>query len=127
MHNTLRRIVIVPLVVLLALAAACSKDAKGYLDAGNTFAAAGKHREAVIEYRNAIAKDPSLAAAHARLAESALTLGDGATALGEFVRAADLMPDNAEAQIKAGSVLLLAKRFDDARGRADKVLARTPA
>jgi tetratricopeptide (TPR) repeat protein len=126
MHDTVRRMAVAAILVLAGLAGACSKDANAYLEAGNKYAEAGKHREAVIEYRNALAKDPSLAAAHERLATSALALGDGATALGAIVRAADLKPDDLDLQVKAGTFLLLAKRFEDARGRAEKVLAKAP-
>ena len=52
--------------------------------------------------------------------------GNVAGALGEAVRAADLLPNEAEAQLKAGELLLLARRWQDAKARADKALAVNP-
>ena len=42
------------------------------------------------------------------------------------MRAADLLPTDADAQLKAGSMLLAAGRTEDAKARADKVLALSP-
>jgi tetratricopeptide (TPR) repeat protein len=53
-----------------------------------------------------------------------VAIGDGSSALREYVTAADLMPDVADAQLKAGRLLLLAGQFDSARDRAQKVLAK---
>ena len=52
--------------------------------------------------------------------------GDGGNAVREFVRAADLLPDDADLQIQVGNFLLASGRFDDARVRAEQVLNRTP-
>ena len=61
------------------------------------------------------------------LAEAFQAVGDFPGALRESVRAADLLPDNLSAQLLAGNQLLLAQSFQDAGGRADRVLARDPA
>ena len=42
-----------------------------------------------------------------------------------IVRAADLMPDDEALQLQTGTFLLAAGQFEDARARADKVLARS--
>ena len=46
-----------------------------------------------------------------------------ANGLREYVRAADLLPNSVDAQVKAGQMLLVARAFEDARARADKALA----
>ncbi len=47
-------------------------------------------------------------------------------ALGEYVRAADLLPDDRALQVTAGNYLLSARRFDEAKARAELVLAQEP-
>ena len=48
------------------------------------------------------------------------------SAFKEYIYAADLLPQNKDAQLKAGTFLLLARRFEDARARADKALKIDP-
>ena len=62
---------------------------------------------------------PTLASATARLrlADAYAQNGDGPNALREYVRAAELLPDNEEAQLKAGNFMLMAGQFADARAR----------
>ena len=50
-----------------------------------------------------------------------------ASGLQEFLRAADLMPENDDAQINAARFLLLAGQFEDAKARARRVLDSKPA
>jgi tetratricopeptide (TPR) repeat protein len=120
------------LVRFLALAAVltfvqgCSRGTsrQGYLESGNRYMATGQFAEAIIQYRNAVQKDPRAGDAHAKLAEAFIGTGDLANGLKEYVRAADLLPDDLALQVKTGNLLLLAGRFDDAKARADKVLAK---
>ena len=56
--------------------------------------AAGEYAEAIIEYRNARALDPTSGEARMKLAEAFMQAGDFGNALQEFVRAADLLPDD---------------------------------
>jgi Tfp pilus assembly protein PilF len=109
-------------VVALAVTG-CSGSAQSRLERGNAYLDKGDVAAAVLEYRNAVEKDPMFAPARLKLAEAYLRQGNGAGALAESVRAADLLPKDADAQLKAGSLLFLAGRADDARGRADKALA----
>src|SRR4029077_4751112 len=85
---------------------------------------AGKYPEAVIQFRNALQKDPRAGDVREKLGEALLQTGDIVNALGEYTRAADLRLDDVALQVKAGKLLLLAGRFDDARARADKALAK---
>ncbi len=88
--------------------------------------AAGKYKEAALEYRNALQQDPRAGDVRVKLAETSLKTGDLPNALGEYVRASDLLPDDTAVQLKAGNFLLVAGRFDDAKARAEKVLAKDP-
>jgi len=114
---------------LIVAASGCSGDPHArmlkYVQSGDSYAAAGKSAEAVIEYRNAVQLDPRAGDVRLKLADLYLRQGDAAKALDEYVRAADVLPD-AAVQLKAGSILLLARRFDDARYRAQKALAADP-
>jgi tetratricopeptide (TPR) repeat protein len=117
-------------VALILSTVACGKDpaiAKvEYLKSGDKYAAAGKLPEAIVEYRNAIQKDARYGEAHARLAEALSKTGEAQGAYQEYLRAADLLPADIDAQIKAGAMLLLAGQFEDARTRADKALGLDP-
>ncbi len=116
-------------VLLLAITmAACKTDpkvaARNYLDKGNQQLERQKLPEAIIEYRRAVQADPRLGQARLQLAYAYATTGDGPNALKEYARAAELLPDDTPAQIKAGNFMLIAGRFDDAQGLANRMLAR---
>ena len=116
------------LLGIVVVAAGCSRNPEEAmhrnLASGDKYLAQGKVAEAIIEYRNAVQQQPNAGTARQKLAETYLKANDRAKALPELVRAADLLPDDVALQVKAGNLLLLAGRFDDARARADKVLAR---
>jgi tetratricopeptide (TPR) repeat protein len=115
---------------LLLLASGCSTDPEvakpEFVLSGDRYVADTKLREAVVEYRNAIQQDPRFGEARRKLAETYLQLGDAGNAYREFVRAADLMPNDPDAQVKAGEMLLVSRQFTDAKSRADKALAARP-
>jgi len=116
MSSMSRTTITFSLARLLALAAGltfvqgCSRgnSRQGYLESGNRYLTAGQFAEAVIQYRNAVQKDPRAGDAHAKLAEALLGTGDLANGLREYVRAADLLPDDLALQVKSGNLLLLA-------------------
>lgn len=116
------------LILLPLIVAGCSRDPQAakvrYVASAERYVAAGKLHEAIIEYRNAIERDPKASDVRVKLAETYLKAGDRGNALREFVRVADLVPEDRGAQIKAAEFLLLAGRFDDARARLEKVLAQ---
>ena len=97
-----------------------------FVDRGDRYVSEGKFREAVIEYRNAVQIDPMLGEARAKLAHAYERVGDGSSALNEFVRAADLLPEDVSLQLTAGSYLMAARQIEDALARADAVLKRQP-
>lgn len=116
-------------VLIAVLCASCSGDPHKamlkFAKSGDDYAAAGKHAEAIIEYRNALGKDPGAGDVRVKLADAYLRHGEAGKAVEEYVRAADLLPD-ASVQLKAGNLLLVARRFDDAKVRAEKALAADP-
>src|SRR5439155_20845341 len=109
---------------------ACSSDPetakRHYLAEGNRYLAEKKYSEAILEYRNALKHDPKFGEARLKLTDAYLDAGDARNALAESVRAADVLPDNVDAQVRAGSLLLLARQFPDAKARALAALAKDP-
>ncbi len=132
MMSTLVQQLIPLFAVVLATAAlgACKSDpqadARAYLAKGDQHLANKKLPEAIIEYRRAVQSDPRLGQARLRLAEAYAETGEPVNALREFARAAELLPEDKDAQIKAGNFMLLAGLYQDAKGLGERMLARTP-
>jgi tetratricopeptide (TPR) repeat protein len=115
-------------LALLAATAACSSPtADDHLARADQFRANGQAAEAVIEYRTALQIDPQRGDIRVKLAEVYLEQRNPAGALREYVRAADLLTGDVETQLKAGSLLLLAGAYDDAKARAEKALELQPS
>ena len=70
--------------------------------------------------------DPRLGEARIKLGDLYARTSDAQNAYREYVRAADTLPDNIDAQLKAGALLLLGNQFADAKARAEKVLKLSP-
>jgi tetratricopeptide (TPR) repeat protein len=124
------RLLMATLVIAAAAAAGCSADPevakREYLASGDRYLADGKLNEAIVQYRNAIQQDPRFGEARLKLAEAYEKTDQPVNALREYVRAADLMPDDVDLQIKAGRYLILARQFEDARNRALNALEKDP-
>src|SRR5688572_2973302 len=117
----------VALCLLLAIACTNAETSKRqFLENGMRLAADKKFDEAIVEYRNAIRVDSRFGEARWRLAQAYEETENFGGALQEYVRAADLLPDNVEVQVKAATHLLLSREFLDAKTRADKALAKDP-
>ena len=97
-----------------------------HLERGNQYAAEKRDEFAVVEYASAVQIDPKFGEARLKLAETYERMGNLKAAFPEYVRAADALPDNREAQLKAIRVLLLARQFDDAKARVAVLLAKNP-
>jgi tetratricopeptide (TPR) repeat protein len=97
-----------------------------FLASGDQYFTEGRYAEALIQYRSAVQTDPLAGDARAKLADAYLGAGDPANGIREYVRAADLLADDLNSQLKAGNLLLLSGQFDDAKARAEKVLATRP-
>ncbi len=127
---SLRELPVLAVALVLFSSTACSRDPevakKRHLDAGNAYFRAAKYREALLEYRTAVRYDGAFGEAHLRLAETYERTNDLQNASREYIRAADLLPDRAEVQVKAGNFLLVAGRFEDAKARAELALQLDP-
>jgi putative PEP-CTERM system TPR-repeat lipoprotein len=122
-----RRVALCGCVLLVSVGPACRHDsASRRFQAGEQYARQHKPKEAIIEYRAALQLDPKFGQARLRLAENYDAGGDTREAFHEYLRAADLLPDNVDLQLKAGSLLLYAGRFEDARTKARDILAKHP-
>lgn len=125
-----RSFTVLAIAIGVALTASACSDPEAakqrYLANGNEFLAANKVQEAIVEYRNAIRQDPRFGEARRKLAEAYVRSNNPQSAFREYVRAADLLPEDTAVQLAAGHYLLLAARYEDAKARADGVLAREP-
>jgi cellulose synthase operon protein C len=87
----------------------CSRDPnvrkQKYLDSGEKYAAEGKYREAVIQFRNAILIDSRFAQAHYDLSQAYLKVGDSNDAFQELSRTVELAPDNYRAHTDLANLL----------------------
>jgi tetratricopeptide (TPR) repeat protein len=114
-------------VVSLVIVSGCSNpdgEKRRHLERGNRYVADHKDAFAAIEYGNAVRLDPKFGEARYKLAQTYERMNDLRDAYVEYIRAADALPDNREAQLKATQLLLLAGRFDDAKARAGALLAK---
>src|SRR3984885_12790820 len=113
-ESNMSRSVSVPLLLacslLTALCTGCSRDPnirkQKYLDSGEKYAAEGKYREAVIQFRNAILIDSRFAHAHYDLSQAYLKLGDSNDAFQELTRSVELAPDNYRAHTDLVNLLI---------------------
>lgn len=117
----------VVVLVGLVVAVGCRQNPETaklrYYENGNRFFAEKRYADAIVEYRNAVKQDASFGEARYRLGEAYAHENRLREAFGEYVRAADVLPNNVDVQLKAGALLLIAGQFEDARTRADRALA----
>src|ERR1700704_1959085 len=97
-----------------------------HLQRGNQYAAEKRDAFAVVEYASAVKLDPKFGEARLKLAQTYERMNNLRDSFPEYVRAADALPDDREAQIKATQVLLLGGRFEDAKARMAPLLAKNP-
>jgi putative PEP-CTERM system TPR-repeat lipoprotein len=120
----------IALILLASVATSCAKNPevakRTYLESGDRYFAGKKYPEAIVQYRNAVQQDARFGEARYKLATAYARVNDLPGAYREYIRAADLMPGNMESQLKAGQMLVLARQFEDAKARADQILARDP-
>jgi tetratricopeptide (TPR) repeat protein len=97
---------VVSIVLCAACLFGCGRSARQYLDRGNQLFAAGKYDDAVLNYRNAIKKNPALGEAHYRLALALLRKGTANDAYQELNRAVTLDPKNNPAKVEFANLCL---------------------
>ena len=118
-----------PLLLASALFSACSNPEAQkleHLKKGDEYVKEKRDEFAVVEYASAVKIDPRFGEARLKLAETYERMGNVRAALPEFIRAADALPDNRALQLKATQLLLISRRFEDAKARADSLLAKDP-
>src|SRR5215831_14952301 len=101
-HRTVSCVVL--LIAVALLPSACSNpdtQKKRHFERGNKYAAEKRDEFAVIEYANAVRLDPKYGEARLKLAETYERMNNLRAAFPEFIRAADALPDDRNAQIKA--------------------------
>ena len=116
----------VALAILMAGCSNAEQSKRQFYENGERFLKENKYQEAIVEFRNALQQDDKYGEARLKLAEAYTGAGNANAAFREYVRAADLLPQNNDAQIKAASFLMLAGQFEDARTRILPVVDRDP-
>src|ERR1035441_6322174 len=107
------RLVAVILAVLVGLAS-CSRDPevvkKHYLESGNKYFDKGRYKEASIQYRNALKRDPKYGAAYYKLALVSLKTSDIGGGVSSLRRAVELIhkdqPDYWDSVVKLTEIYL---------------------
>ena len=121
---------ILPLTVLLALTAGCSRSPEAkkarYLERGDRYFQRQQFREAVIEYRNVLRIDGNNSPAVRQLGLAHYQLGEVAQSFRFLLKAQELEPDNTEVPLKLATIYLLAGKPEDARQQADRILQKDP-
>ncbi len=97
-----------------------------HVERGDQYAAEKRDDFAVVEYASAVNIDPKYGEARLKLAETHERMNNLQAAYPEYIRAADALPENRDAQLKATRILLRAGRFEDARARAAGLLEKNP-
>jgi tetratricopeptide (TPR) repeat protein len=123
----LPRISIVVLSAALTLACAGGVDkSRHHVARGDEYFAADRFEAAVIEYRNALKKQPRWAEAYIKLADAYAALGKAEEAYRAYASANELTPGNTRCYLGMGRLLLDAGMYNEARMRAELVLDRDP-
>jgi putative PEP-CTERM system TPR-repeat lipoprotein len=110
------------------LTSGCSSEAakQRHFENGRKYLAAERFEEAILEFRSAVSRDQRWGEARFQLAEAYAANGEPELAYRQYIRAADLLPQDSQAQLKAATYLLRARQFEDARSRAQLLLQRDP-
>jgi tetratricopeptide (TPR) repeat protein len=119
---------LVLVLTLTLIAVACSdpeKKKQEHVAQGDKYVLEKNDNFAIVEYANAVKIDPKFGEARYKMAQTLERMNNPA-GYAEYIRAADALPDNREAQIKAMQILLLGRRYEDAKSRASALLAKNP-
>src|SRR5262245_11873938 len=118
------------LVTLALCAFACTSDPKVLTDRhiaqGDRYLAEKKYDDAALAYRIALSYSPRSGQAHLKLAEAYMKNDDLRSAYPESLRAADSRPDDQNVQLKAGNLVILAGKYQEAKTRARAALKTNP-
>jgi len=97
-----------------------------YLASGDRYLKAKQYPEAIIEYRNAVTRDPKSGNARLKLAGAYMQRSSLAAAAKEYKNAAELLPDDADAQLEWLGILQLGKNYEEVREGTEKLLLKNP-
>ncbi|HSD67505.1 MAG TPA: tetratricopeptide repeat protein [Vicinamibacteria bacterium] len=111
---------------LESLAARQPGDAAARVELGNLFMDAGRWREAIRWYREALAVNPGLLDVAADLGACLVSAGEPAEALAEFEKALRADPGHRSALYNKGIALLQMGRGDEAAAAWEELLRRHP-
>jgi cellulose synthase operon protein C len=123
--------VTVSVACLLVFAAACSRGPSAKKRAelvaeGDSLAAKGNFVGAAAAYNNALKNGPADGALLMKTASTELRIGRPRLAHQHGVRAADMMPDNLDAQLLAARLMLMQRQFVDVKNRLLPVVQKNP-
>ncbi len=114
------------IALCLLLSTACSRNSNELLESGKKYLSEQKYSEATIELRNAVKKDPYLVEARYQLGLAFASLGQFKDASREFSTTLLVAPNHLDAQLRSGYLLLLERKFNEARGKAEFILKSNP-
>ena len=121
---------LIALSLAFALVTGCSRDPnvrkQKYLESGKKYEAAGKYKEAAIQFSNALKLDKNYSDAHYELAKTYIKMNSPMFAYSELLKTVDLNGSNLEARIELGNMLLAGHATDRAEAQAKAVLAINP-
>src|ERR1017187_10075825 len=114
------RFVAIILAVLVGFTS-CSRDPnvvkKRYLESGNKYFEKGRYKEASIQYRNALKRDPRYGPAYYKLALISLKSGEITNAVSYLRRAVELIPpdqpDHWDSVVKLTEIFLAVARGEE--------------
>src|SRR5579862_3745299 len=93
-------------VLLFVLLASCRQSPQQYLAKGNTFFAAGKYDDAIINYKKAIQRDPKFGEGYYRLGLAQLKTGKSRDAYAALNTSNALLPDRVDVKVTLADFLL---------------------
>ena len=113
---------------LVTAAFACSVQAKTarHLERGDGYFGQKKYREAILEYRSVLDKDPKNTRAVQRLGIAHYELGELGQSYGYLRRASETDPNDVEVRWRLGALAVLSRQMEEARRHATFVLQKAP-
>jgi len=113
-------------VMMVAACDSAEERAQSHFDRGLELVEAGADRRAALEFRNALRLNRDLGPARMELGKLQERKGNLSAAGGHYVRAVELMPENAEAQRRAGAILMIGGDLDGSVAYIDEAFRLAP-
>jgi len=96
-----------PLVLVAGIIVSCRQSPQEYVAKGNTFFAAGKYEDAIINYKKAVQRDSKYGESYYRLGLAELKTGKSRDAYAALNTANTLLPDRTDVKVTLADFLLL--------------------